>query len=261
MTDKPDSNVEVIPAKVSQEAYGGDRQAMTPLVALLVYGGMEGLKFFQGICDGITSRTRIIFDEDINKNVEFDGAFPNFNDVKVELYRLEGFLKMALRDSAYWSHPVLRLSPEGLYEAMQDCADPLYEKLYQGELRASGIRAGEHRRGIIEKDEWRELTLVFKNNAAGVDAEIYYESIEIQHPHYRLQGSIPKRGQKTNVVEAAVPILREAIKNGVDISNQRRVCMTILKPKLRKQNGTEYSLQTLESHFGEIMEKLRPNNK
>ncbi|MCW0234569.1 MAG: hypothetical protein OJJ21_13290 [Ferrovibrio sp.] len=65
----------------------------------------------------ITSRTRIIFDEDINKNVEFAGVFPNFSDVKVDRFRLEGYLMMALRDSTYWSHPVLRLSPEGLYTA------------------------------------------------------------------------------------------------------------------------------------------------
>lgn len=244
MTNKNHSDAEGGPAKDNQEAYGGDRQAMSPLVAALVYGGDDALKFFQGICDGITNRRRKIFDEDINENVEYEGSLPNFSDLKVDRFRLESFLYMALRDASLWKHPILNLSSELLDETLHDCADPLYEKLYQGGLHATGIRQGEHRRTDIPKDEWRKLTFGFRGNSAEIDAKTLYEDVVIQHPNFRAMGQSSRPGPKTNIEDAirnALDKRRGELSSGM---SNMDICREIL-PDVRKAAGKEYKIDYL----------------
>jgi len=252
MTNKNRSDTKGGPAKDSQEAYGGDRQAMSPLVATLVYGGDDALKFFQGICDGITNLRRIIFDEDINKNVEYEGSLPNFSDLKADRFRLESFLYMALRDASLWKHPILSLSPESLDETLHDCADPLYEKLYQGELRATGIREGEHRRTDIPRDEWRKLTIGFRANSAEIDAKTLYEDVVIQHPNFRAMGQPSRPGPKTNIEDAIRNALDKWRGEPLDGMSNMDICREIL-PEVEKLAGRKYEIDYLANKIWKFL--------
>lgn len=231
----------------SSEEFGGERQRMSPLEALLLYGDQDVLESLEARRQGRPLARVKIWDEEDGEEIEIDSITLDVDGLVIDRAALHEEFALALHGSGDFRSSAQDIK---LRQAIRLCADVLYNKLAQGILLAAGIPLGERLQQLIGCAEWNSrLRLDFSNRRAVIDGSVVYQQVEIRDPAFRLSDTGQRRGPKGRKLEQAFKLYKELLAAGESMSANRAWCAHLKRELERRNPGEKWNIKTLESNF------------